>query len=74
MKALQELSTALTALIKSQSMKYVRREIVKRTVFATLWAALTPTVWINLVHIVGMPFSLLLPVSYANTAPQTIHG
>ena len=68
-KALQDLSTALTALIKSQSMKYVRREIVKRTVFATLWAALTPTVWINLVHIVGMPFYLLLLASHTNTAP-----
>ena len=46
-------------LIKSQSMKYVRREIVKRTVFASLWAALTPTVWINLVHIIGTSLVLL---------------
>ncbi|EPT06031.1 hypothetical protein FOMPIDRAFT_125031 [Fomitopsis schrenkii] len=52
-QALRDLSDALSILVKSQSMKYVRRELVKRTVFASLWAALMPTVWLNLVHIIG---------------------
>ncbi|KZT68123.1 DUF726-domain-containing protein [Daedalea quercina L-15889] len=52
-QALRDLSNALTALIKSQTMKYVRAEIIKRTVFASLWAALSPTVWLNFTRIIA---------------------
>jgi len=55
-QALEELSSALTALIKSQAMKYVKAEIIRRTVFASLFSALSPTVWLNLTRIVDNPW------------------
>ncbi|CCM02098.1 uncharacterized protein FIBRA_04175 [Fibroporia radiculosa] len=55
-KALEDLSNALTVLIKAQTMKYVRAEIIKRTVFASLFAALSPAAWLKLMQIIDNPW------------------
>ncbi|KAH9952222.1 DUF726-domain-containing protein [Amylocystis lapponica] len=55
-EALQQLSNALSALIKAQAMKYVKAEIIKRTVFASLWAALSPTAWLKIAQIIDNPW------------------
>ncbi|KAJ3769889.1 hypothetical protein FB446DRAFT_766054 [Lentinula raphanica] len=41
-KALKELSDSLYTLIKSNTMKYLRAEIIRHTVFASLLASLGP--------------------------------
>lgn len=50
-QALIELSNALSALVKSEVMKVVKAEIIKRTVFAALFAALSPGVWIKIAQL-----------------------
>ncbi|TFY64872.1 hypothetical protein EVJ58_g2335 [Rhodofomes roseus] len=55
-QALRDLSNALMILIKSRAMKYVKAEIIKRTVFASLFAALSPTVWLSLTNIIDNPW------------------
>lgn len=54
--ALQNLSNALSILIKAQAMKYVKAEIIRRTVFASLFAALSPTAWLKLAQIIDNPW------------------
>ena len=52
-EALTQLANALNALIKSQVIKYVKGEIIKRTVLASLMAALSPTAWLSIGQIIG---------------------
>ena len=52
--ALMSLSNALFALVKTEAIKYVRAEIIKRTVLASLFAALSPAAWLKIGHIIGM--------------------
>ncbi|VDC06601.1 unnamed protein product [Peniophora sp. CBMAI 1063] len=47
-QALTELSDGLFALVKSQAMQYVRAEIIKRTVLASLMTALSPIAWLKI--------------------------
>ncbi|KAI0082663.1 DUF726-domain-containing protein [Panus rudis PR-1116 ss-1] len=54
--ALISLSNALLALVKSQAMKYVKAEVIKRTVFASLFAALSPTAWLKIGQIIDNPW------------------
>ncbi|KAK7693545.1 hypothetical protein QCA50_003114 [Cerrena zonata] len=54
--ALMTLSNALLALMKSQAIKYVRAEIIKRTVLASLFAALSPTAWLKIGQIIDNPW------------------
>jgi len=54
--ALESLSNAFTALIKAQAMKYVKAEIIKRTVFASLFAAFSPTAWLKIARIIDNPW------------------
>lgn len=51
--ALQKLSSALGDLIKSHAMKYVKAEIIRRTVFASLMASLSPIVWLKIGKVIG---------------------
>ena len=53
-EALMNLSNALSALIKSQAMQYVKAQIIQRTVFAALFAALSPTAWLKIGQIIGV--------------------
>jgi len=52
-EALKALSSALTTLIKAQAMKYVRVEIAKRTVLASLVSPLAPIAWLQIGQIIG---------------------
>ncbi|KAF8892495.1 DUF726-domain-containing protein [Infundibulicybe gibba] len=55
-EALQELSNALLALLKSHAMKYVKAEIIKRTVFSALLSSLTPVAWLKIGQIIDNPW------------------
>ncbi|KAF8163488.1 DUF726-domain-containing protein [Crassisporium funariophilum] len=55
-KALEELSTALMVLIKSQAMQYVKGEIIKRTIFAALMNSLAPLALLNVGQIIDNPW------------------
>lgn len=48
-----QLSSALTALVKTQAMQFVRAQIIKKTVFAALYAALSPAVWLKILRVIG---------------------
>ena len=52
--ALMKLSKALKTLIKSQTMQFVKGQVMQQTVFAALMSALSPAAWINIGHIIGM--------------------
>ncbi|KIK57694.1 hypothetical protein GYMLUDRAFT_45861 [Collybiopsis luxurians FD-317 M1] len=55
-KALEQLSDALYALIKTNAMKYVRAEIIRHTVFASLLAALGPIALLKIGEIIDNPW------------------
>lgn len=52
-----ELADALNALVKSQALTYIRGEIIKRTVLASLMAALSPTAWLKVGQIIGTAYT-----------------
>lgn len=52
-QALKDLSDALYTLSKSAAMKYVRAEVLSRTLLASLMTALAPTMLLNLGRIAG---------------------
>jgi hypothetical protein len=52
-RALKELSTALSDLLKSHALKLVRMEIIKRTVLSGLLAAVPPLALLKIGQIVG---------------------
>jgi hypothetical protein len=53
MEALQELSNALTALIHTEAIKYVKGEVLKRTFLAGLMSSLAPLALLNIGQIIG---------------------
>ncbi|KAH7929748.1 DUF726-domain-containing protein [Leucogyrophana mollusca] len=55
-EALQAMSGALITLIKSQAMKYVKAEIIKRTILASLLSALSPVAWLKIGKIIDNPW------------------
>jgi hypothetical protein len=55
-KALEGLSNALYALIKTNAMKYIRTEIIRHTVFASLIAALGPIALLKVGEIIDNPW------------------
>lgn len=57
-KSLEELSDALYTLIKTHTMKYVRAEIIRRTVFASLLASLAPIALLKIGQIIGIDLIL----------------
>ncbi|KZT37981.1 DUF726-domain-containing protein [Sistotremastrum suecicum HHB10207 ss-3] len=56
-EALEALSNALGNLVKSNAIKYVRLQILKRTVLASLLAGLSPLAMLKLGQIVDNPWS-----------------
>ncbi|KAI0320742.1 DUF726-domain-containing protein [Amylostereum chailletii] len=55
-QALTELSNALSTLIKAQAMQYVKAEIIKHTVLASLMSSLAPIAWLKIGKIVDNPW------------------
>jgi len=55
-KALQELSTALGDLVKSHALKFVRMEIIRRTAFSGLLAAVPPLALLKIGQVVDNPW------------------
>jgi hypothetical protein len=53
MGALKKLSDALYQLITSNAMKYVKAEIIRRTMFASLMSALSPVALLKIGEIMG---------------------
>ncbi|MCJ1397676.1 hypothetical protein MMC11_000872 [Xylographa trunciseda] len=58
--ALLELGSALHTMVTSFGMNFVAIEIIKRTVLASLWAALWPFSLLRLARLVDNPFSVAL--------------
>ncbi|KAL0581565.1 hypothetical protein V5O48_000494 [Marasmius crinis-equi] len=56
-QALMDLSDALYTLIGTHVMKYVSIQVIKRTVFASLLASLTPLAWLKIGQIIDNPWS-----------------
>jgi hypothetical protein len=50
---LKALSDAMYELVKSHAMKYVKAEVIKRTVFASLMSALSPVVLLKIGELIG---------------------
>ncbi|GJE95146.1 hypothetical protein PsYK624_113270 [Phanerochaete sordida] len=55
-EALLQLSDALAALVQTEAMRFVQAQIVKRTVFAALFAALSPAVWLKILRVIDNPW------------------
>jgi hypothetical protein len=53
---LKSLSTALSALVKTNAMRYIQFEVIKRTVFASLMSSLLPMAWLKIGQIIGKMF------------------
>ncbi|KAK0731343.1 hypothetical protein B0H67DRAFT_475966 [Lasiosphaeris hirsuta] len=58
MKSLLALGKSLEELISSYAWSYVKMEILKRTVLATLWSALWPTYLLSVASSIDNPFNL----------------
>lgn len=51
--ALLELSDALATLLKNKAISYIKKEIIKRTVLASLFASLSPVAYLQIGKIIG---------------------
>jgi hypothetical protein len=58
--ALTELGTALDGVLKSYAMSWVKIEIIKHTVFATLYSMLWPLALLKVARVVDNPFSVAM--------------
>ncbi|KAL3427575.1 hypothetical protein PVAG01_01084 [Phlyctema vagabunda] len=58
LKALIELGTSLKSMVSSYAWSYVKLEILKRTVMATLWSALWPIYLLKMATSIDTPFGL----------------
>ncbi|KAA8915006.1 hypothetical protein FN846DRAFT_924394 [Sphaerosporella brunnea] len=58
--ALTELGTALDGVLKSYAMSWVKIEIIKHTVFATLYSMLWPLALLKAARVVDNPFSVAM--------------
>ncbi|KIY43556.1 DUF726-domain-containing protein, partial [Fistulina hepatica ATCC 64428] len=54
--ALEELSSALYTLVKSNLMKYIRTEVFRRTLFASLITSLSPIAFLKIGEIIDNPW------------------
>jgi len=86
--ALLELSDALVALLKDKAISYVKKEIIKRTVLASLFASLSPVAYLQIGKIIDNPWSnaqalaikagrvlgILLSQRVLGTRPVTLTG
>lgn len=58
MKALLELGSAIETLVRQYAIGYIKSEIIKRTVLASLWSALWPLGLLKFARIVDNPFNV----------------
>ncbi|TBU65863.1 hypothetical protein BD310DRAFT_912243 [Dichomitus squalens] len=65
-EALEKLSKALYDLMKTQALQYIKGQIIRRTVLAGLWSALSPTAWTKAAKIIDNPW-----VTASNLAERT---
>jgi len=86
--ALLELSDALVALLKNKAVGYIKKEIIKRTVLASLFASLSPVAYLQIGKIIDNPWSnaqvlaiktgrvlgILLSQRVLGTRPVTLTG
>lgn len=56
-EALENLSSAFGAMIKTEAMQYLKAEIISHTVFAALMTALAPVAWLKVGKIIGKPMA-----------------
>ncbi|KAJ4475248.1 DUF726-domain-containing protein [Lentinula edodes] len=63
-KALEELSDALYTLVRTNAMKYLRAEIIRHTVFATLMASLGPIALLKIGEIIDNPWMNTKALAY----------
>ncbi|KAG8783165.1 hypothetical protein FRC20_009118 [Serendipita sp. 405] len=57
-KALLELGTALDTFVRQYAIGYIKSEIIKRTVLASLWSALWPVGLLKLGRVIDNPFNV----------------
>ncbi|KAJ3905025.1 DUF726-domain-containing protein [Lentinula edodes] len=62
--ALEELSDALYTLVRTNAMKYLRAEIIRHTVFATLMASLGPIALLKIGEIIDNPWMNTKALAY----------
>ncbi|TFK42403.1 DUF726-domain-containing protein [Crucibulum laeve] len=55
-EALEELSNALSTLLKTQVMHILKAEILRRTILATLMSSLAPLAWLKIGQIIDNPW------------------
>ncbi|KAL1947861.1 hypothetical protein VTO73DRAFT_13585 [Trametes versicolor] len=55
-EALENLSSALVDLIKAQAMLYIKGAIIKQTILAALFSALSPMAWMKITKIIDNPW------------------
>lgn len=53
MEALEELSNAMVVLLKSHAMKYLKAQVIRRTILASLMTSLAPVAWLKIGQIIG---------------------
>ena len=58
MQALLDLGSALDTFVRQQAIGYIKSEIIKRTVLASLWAALWPIGLLKFAKVVDNPFNV----------------
>ena len=58
MDALIDLGSSLQEVLKSYAWSYVKFEIIKRTVLASLWAAIWPVALLRAARVIDNPFSI----------------
>ncbi|RPB00977.1 DUF726-domain-containing protein [Choiromyces venosus 120613-1] len=58
MDALLDLGSSLQEVLKSYAWSYVKLEIIKRTVLASLWAAIWPVALLRAARVIDNPFSI----------------
>jgi pimeloyl-ACP methyl ester carboxylesterase len=58
MQALLDLGSALDTFVRQQAIGYIKSEIIKRTVLASLWAALWPIGLLKFAQVVDNPFNV----------------
>ncbi|KIM25042.1 hypothetical protein M408DRAFT_70680 [Serendipita vermifera MAFF 305830] len=58
MQALLDLGSALDTFVKQYAIGYIKSEVIKRTVLASLWSALWPIGLLKFAQVVDNPFSI----------------
>lgn len=58
MQALLDLGSALDTFVRDYAVGYIKSEIIKRTVLASLWSALWPLALLKVAKIVDNPFNI----------------